>query len=684
MKNPRKVATIPGNGNDWSGEGVHVISHQGRDLLLLSSEPCNSSIDAQTGGMTIVDVTNPRQPVKLVSNFGDFTSGGIDGEDCRVAVTPCVTPHSVHSVMGWVDGNKAFAVMVDNEEFPDVDIADITDPANPVIIAEVGLDEFIEGGLSPQVVNGGSIFLHDMQVRRIDGVWHMMVSYWDVGWVLLNIEDPSNPVFVDDYDYPDPDPLTGFSPPEGNAHQSWWSKDARFVLGTDEDFDPFRLVAEITSGENAGDNFGASNGSGTPPVDDTRPLEGPTRWVGRACNADPAVPAAGSPDEIALVTRGACFFTDKTANVENAGYAAIIVFNSNAAAGGGCSAVVGASVEGGIPFLGVGRDTGFKLLNTAYNEDECQDPSQNDGTRLPPIGTEGESVRVTAEFDGWGYVQMFDGRTLEHIDEYAVKESLDPRFAKNFGDLSVHEVKTDPRGDYLGYISYYNAGARVVEFGAGGVKEVGHFIDGRGNNFWGTFPVRNGKKPPFLLFSDRDFGLYVLKFTGGKETVNRGACKGFAQGSRTSKGNGKVIVGTDGSDTLVGTPGKDIICGLGGKDVISGRGGKDRIVGNGGADIIDGARGNDVIFGNAGNDTLRGNKGRDTLRGNAGNDTLQGGRGDDILRGGVGTDTLKGHDGNDFLNGGVGTDTCSGGRGKDVVRNCEAGPMEGGRRSPGR
>ncbi|MGH2700828.1 MAG: PA domain-containing protein [Actinomycetota bacterium] len=516
--NPKVVGSIPNNGNDWSGEGIQLIHVENKnfkgDLLLMSSEPCDSALDENVGGMTIWDVTDPANPEKLVANFGDWTIGGLDGEDERDSGR--ITPHSVHSVMGWVDGKKAFAVQVDNEEFPDVDIFDISDPANPVIISEVGLEEFAAAGLNAQVANGGSIFHHDMQVRRIDGVWHMMVSYWDVGWVLLNVDDPSNPQFVDDYDYPDPDPLTGFSSPEGNAHQSWWSKDAKFVVGTDEDFNPFRLVAEITSGDNAGDTFDSSNGSDTPPVDDVNPLAGPTRWVGRACNTDPAVPAPGSADEIALVTRGACTFTEKTANVESAGYAAVIVFNSNAAAGGGCSAVVGASVEGGIPFLGVGRDTGFKLLNTPYDDAVCSDPAQDDGTSLPPIGTEGESVSVTGEFDGWGYVQFFDGETLDHIDAYAVDESLDPRYAKNFGDLSVHEVKTDPRGNYLGYVAYYNAGARVVKFNNKGIREVGHFIDGRGNNFWGTYPVKNGQKRPWLLFSDRDFGLYVLKYTGNQ------------------------------------------------------------------------------------------------------------------------------------------------------------------------
>ena len=84
-----------------------------------------------------------------------------------------------------------------------------------------------------------------------------------------------------------------------------------------------------------------------------------------------------------------------------------------------------------------------------------------------PVGTVGESYSASTVFDGWGYVQLHDARdpNLRIIDSYAVPEALDEAFAEGFGILSVHEVKTDPRrSKNLAYISYYNAGARVVEF----------------------------------------------------------------------------------------------------------------------------------------------------------------------------------------------------------------------------
>ena len=55
----------------------------------------------------------------------------------------------------------------------------------------------------------------------------------------------------------------------------------------------------------------------------------------------------------------------------------------------------------------------------------------------------------------------------------------------------------------------------MVEFSRRrGLVEMGFFIDEGGNHFWGTFPHYVGEREgePLLLFSDRDQGLYILRF----------------------------------------------------------------------------------------------------------------------------------------------------------------------------
>jgi len=57
---------------------------------------------------------------------------------------------------------------------------------------------------------------------------------------------------------------------------------------------------------------------------------------------------------------------------------------------------------------------------------------------------------------------------------------------------------------------------RVVRFGNSGIEEVGHFIDQGGSDFWGIEPIRLGasRGAPLIPASDRDFGLYIFRYTG--------------------------------------------------------------------------------------------------------------------------------------------------------------------------
>ena len=65
----------------------------------------------------------------------------------------------------------------------------------------------------------------------------------------------------------------------------------------------------------------------------------------------------------------------------------------------------------------------------------------------------------------------------------------------------------------LAYISYYAGGLRVVSFGEQGLQEVGAFIDEGGNNFWGV-EFAHIAGTDYVATSDRDFGLYLFKYTG--------------------------------------------------------------------------------------------------------------------------------------------------------------------------
>jgi hypothetical protein len=496
---PKAAGYIPSHLGSYAGEGSQVISVNtsffNGDLLVYNNEICSGN-DKGVGGVTLVDVTNPLQPKKLVEGFGDFTVSGKSQTHSN----------QIHSAFAWQDGTKAYVVIVDDEEATDVDILDITNPSRPKLISETDLTEETSQPLG--AVHGDAVFFHDMIVKEIDGVQTMLVSYWDGGYVKLNVEDPAHPVFIADTDFAAFDPVRlGYGQqisPEGNGHQAEFTRDNRFIIATDEDFNPYRVTATMENGT----AFTAIQGSDVPQIDADTTLAGDTRAVGLACDAASIPAPAGKT--IAVIERGVCDFTVKVQFVQAAGYQGAIVFNRTGV--DGCETLISMLVEAEIPAVFVSRTDGFRILTgsvpTGYT---CSEDGS--GTAAPAVNTDGQTVNITAVFDGWGYVHLFDARTMQDIDQYALPEGQDPAYASGFGDLSIHEVATDPDRD-IAYLSHYAGGFRVLSYGAAGLTEIGRFIDEGGNNFWGVQVHQHPNGQKYVLASDRDAGLYIFQYTG--------------------------------------------------------------------------------------------------------------------------------------------------------------------------
>ncbi len=507
ISNPSEIGFISTPGT-FVGEGVQAVNlntpkFRG-DLLVVNGESCGT-IPNRIGGFSLYDVTNPASPVTLVENAGDVRTVG--------AVTRA---NQIHSAFAWQQGKRAFVVIVDDEELADVDIFDITDPRNPVRTAEVSLANW-PGAQDAQSAGIGSFsasFLHDMVVKKVSGHWLMLLSYWDAGFIILNVDDPANPVFVNDSTFTDPDPQTGLTPPEGNGHQAEWSHNNKFILGQDEDFSHSRITS-FTSNAFAGPRA-ATEGAFTIAIASLpgATMTGEVVHVGRGCPPDAAlgIPAgdpylANPAGKIALIERGLCRFDNKIAWAQLNGAVGAIVYNSVAGIitmGGaspvnaGSPAVIGTLIT--IPAVFVERTTGLTLRSAT-----------------PPV-----TAAAVAVFNGWGYVHLINAETLAEIDTYAIPEGVSPAFLRTVanpfgsGNLTVHEVATDIDRN-LAYFSYYAGGFRVISFGPGGIQEVGHFIASGGNDFWGVQVHRVPADPTettYVLASDRDSGLWIFRYTG--------------------------------------------------------------------------------------------------------------------------------------------------------------------------
>jgi hypothetical protein len=367
-------------------------------------------------------------------------------------------------------------------------------------------------------------FFHDVVVKEIGGQQVMLLSYWDAGYVALNVDDPANPVYLGDSDFTVPDPellaATGDArEPEGNAHQAEFTLDNEYIIAADEDFSPSRTG--VTTDD--GDTTDGSQGSDTPHIAVGDSLVGTAVYVGRACIGDTAVPPPPAADGfIAVATRGFCTFSEKLANIEAAGgYDAAILVNREGF--DGCGAF-GMTIEGNIAAVSVDRATGFALFDAAgFDPATC--PLGGDtlaGSLIPgvDVGDLGDVVTLSEYFEGWGYVHLFSNNAgkLVELDTYSIDEAMDVTFAEEFGDLSVHEVATSAVDPALAYLSYYSGGFRVIQVMNDEIVEVGRYIADDtitghpGNNLWGV-QVFEHQGRELVAASDRDSGLWIFEYT---------------------------------------------------------------------------------------------------------------------------------------------------------------------------
>ena len=530
---PRQAGFIPTAEGSFVGEGVQVMSVDtdafSGDLLLFNNEICELT-DESVGGATLVDVSDPLNPRVLSSGFGDLDPEGEGG--------PGVA-HEVHSALMWRQDEKVYAVLVDDEEFADVDIFDITDPIDPRPVAEYDLlEEF------PQIAQEGldQIFFHDVTVRRGPaGRLVMLASYWDAGFVRFDVTDPTNIQYLSDSAYSSPDPefleQTGLEEaPEGNGHEAEFTRGGRFIIGTDEDFAPYRSGEfSITTGENAGVFPSVAVGGGGTAADlPDKLINGPVVYGGYGCPDSAPVPPAeealaevilsSGEERIVVLQRGPeddpsapeepCFPGEKAAEAIAAGYDAVVLVNRH----------LGNPEADAEPFCGSGAFpagdpiptvcTTHEAFHLLFDTDPAFDLPYQPETE-PEIGALGERMSATAVFNGWGYVHLFKNgdRDMPELDTYAIPEAMDERYASRFGALSIHEVATSHTDRRLAYLSYYAGGFRVIAIEDDELKEVGSFIDQEGNDFWGVEVfTRDGVE--YVAASDRDYGLYIFRYTG--------------------------------------------------------------------------------------------------------------------------------------------------------------------------
>jgi len=505
-KHPVKIASTL-DYPDTSMEDMQAINIRGRDILAIGLQDCGGSLVDGTVGLELYDITEPSNP-QFLSLF--------NGEDFpQIFATPTDAGHGhVHEfdltrtpsgrVLALLASPDSEAITSDADGFNgagDMLIVDISDPSAPFLAGEWGvLDEPTLGvPYYLGVLSGGDARTLDHSVRANDNGTRAYLSYWDGGYIILNISDPANPTLLGH---------TTYEPgAEGNAHSVADARGGKLLVAADEDFSPFEF--QFTSNAFAGQRI-ADEAAFTPRIVTLpgREMTGEVVHVGRGCPADPAgtgLPVddpylANPAGKIALIERGVCRFDNKIARAQLAGATGVIVYNSVAGGEGrvlmggdnpvilGPPGIAGTAVT--IPAVFVPRSTGLLLRDGA-----------------PPV-----TARAAAVFNGWGYLRFFDisdPANPVQLSTFATPNTNNEAVALD-GTWSVHNPEVV--GNTV-YASWYSDGVRVIDISQPTApREIG-FWTGAGApagapsvNIWSVVPHGS-----LLLTSDRNYGLYVLK-----------------------------------------------------------------------------------------------------------------------------------------------------------------------------
>ncbi|MFI0453195.1 hypothetical protein [Actinomadura sp. 6N118] len=465
----------------------------------------------QRGGINIWDVSDPENAQLLAAHAGDYTDSHNEPADQALAA---------YYTCAWTDSStsRTYVSFVTDKPTTDIVIMEITDPRNPVMVNALDLR------IAPFHVTGDpskgliSVFGHAVDVRRVGDRYVMTATYWDGGYVLLDVTDPTpgNVSLIARTEYAEIDEERAKRGqqiwPEGNANHHDLSPDAEYLVGADENIEAYRLFGTITSGPHAGTEYIAAWSSGSAPVNADHPISGTPTFVGSGCpgTVPPGRGIALIERDASILTGGSapgCAFQEKLDAITAAGYSAGIIFNHQ---GPDAMQQFPTAARGTIPLMFVNRLTGLRLLGVPGVTEETA------GTTPTPANPVACATDVKSEFVGWGYLRLFKTDiprsgtgSVTQIDTYAIPESQDPRYGTGFGDFSASHVAIDP-DRRLVYATFFAGGLRVLSYGSDGLREVGAFRE-PGIDFWGVKIHKIGEKN-YVLVSDRNFGLYIFDF----------------------------------------------------------------------------------------------------------------------------------------------------------------------------
>ena len=207
---------------------AHYGPYAGSDIAAAGIQYCGGSrFDTNADrGLMLWDVTNPAAPVQIgylrtacctrgVHEFEVEDRADLGRTFAYASVPTSRYPDSTSST-GYRDRNGD----------GDFRLFDITDPAHPVQMSDWGIQD-IGGPFYPgQGCDPDANYGHGAEPSE-DGRF-VFLSYWDSGFIKLDLTDPETPVFQGRTVYP--------ANADGDAHSAQYDEANQLLFGADEDF----------------------------------------------------------------------------------------------------------------------------------------------------------------------------------------------------------------------------------------------------------------------------------------------------------------------------------------------------------------------------------------------------------------------------------------------------------------
>jgi hypothetical protein len=229
---PGRVATLQ-NPPGSSAEDVVVYTarygpYAGRDIAVAGIQSCAGSrydLEAERGLM-LWDVTQPAAPQQLgYLRTACCTRGVHEFEVQHRADLGRTFAYATVPTSRYPDAATASGVRDENGD-GDFRLIDITDPAVPFQVTDWGIQDVGGPFSAGQGCDADANYGHGAEPSE-DGRW-VFLSYWDSGFIQLDLTVPTQPVFKGRSIYP--------ANADGDAHSSQYDEARKLLFTADEDF----------------------------------------------------------------------------------------------------------------------------------------------------------------------------------------------------------------------------------------------------------------------------------------------------------------------------------------------------------------------------------------------------------------------------------------------------------------